>query len=158
MVIGIGFSAIALDLAINGSGKSNPNNDNFIVEFASITSTDTTYVKNAEVDSTDKKLASFDIEGWTTAGQTATITVTVENKSVVAANLDAVLGEISITNSNEAYYRVEASWTGEETVATGDTSTMSIVVTLIKSPTEGEVEGTFTVSFQATAQAATSNT
>ena len=160
LCLGIGYAAIASQtLTITGSAASTTNDDNFLVRFAKEdesyvepTKTGSASAKVTEAKVTNDTTASFKIEGLTTAGETATITYTIENAS--PANISADI-DVDLAYNNTTWFTATVD---KETINLDQngTATVAITVTLNDTPAT-DAEATlatdeFTVTLKADAK------
>lgn len=153
LMLGVGYAAVANDvLTINGTASATPSDDNFVVQFDQ----DTAVVKgdNVTADYTDATNATFAVSGLTAKGQTASATYAIENLSPdLSANLTATIGNMtngeSGTEDDKTYFNVTYSF-GSTTVAAGGNTTLTVTVTMLKTPVTEDVSVTFPVTITAT--------
>lgn len=135
ILLGIGYAAItANELSIEGTANADGKDTAFVVKFAGApTSTKPDGVTVTSIKAENLE-AEFDVSGLTTKGQTVTVTYAVENAS--SDNLDAILTQKSLTNSNEDYFTVTSNLTTNTGVAinNGDSTNVTITITLRKTP------------------------
>ena len=144
ITLGVGYAAIsAINLVVSGNATAAENQENFKVKFT--TAAVTTGTGTAVIDSNDPKVAILDVSGFTKVGDTAVATYTVLNDSEgIGASID-----LTVTNSNTEYFTVTESVADTE-LQSGDTTTATITVTMVKTPIENDittsVTGTLTAS------------
>ena len=180
ITLGVGYAAIsAITLTINGTATASGKQDNFVVEFndaaGKITITDTASNAIANFDETstggnktqayidtvndaNKHTAKFDLYGFTTKDETATVTYTVINRS---EDLKAELCESKINTSggsNTTFTSVatlpNAVTKGTDKCVTidanGGETTIQVVTTLNTTPSVDDVTATdLVVTFDA---------
>jgi len=134
----LGFTAVKLESAVTGTIAVS----NTVPTVASVTTT------NTEFDMCDD--VTFAISGLTTVGEKVQITYTITNQH---PDLKAKITEKTAINTtlSSTYFKVTESWEGEvEVAANGGTTTVTITVEVIKTPTANQ-EGT--VNFVLNAEA-----
>ena len=149
LLLGIGYAAIsAVPLSITGNLKATPDDENFKVYFTGTPSTvaGSKGTATGTVDATDPTKATINVEGLKAKGDTATVTYTVENGS---PDLSAALSVKTETVSNTEYFSVDATVEDPTTVAAKGKTTVTVVVSLIKTPVEAEVTSTVTIALDA---------
>ena len=178
VVLGVGYAAIsAIPLTINGTATATGKQENFVVEFndaegkITISDTASNAIKNfdetatggnktqAYIDTTNdatKKTAKFDLYGFTTKDETATVTYTVINRS---QDLKAKLctADIQVSGGSNTTFTSVASLpsaTGTPACVTldanGGETTIQVVTTLNTTPAVDDVTATdLTVTFTA---------
>lgn len=147
LLMGIAYAAIAdVILPITGTANVAIDAGNFSVGF-STDSADVTTTKSIDSAAVTANVvsdveATIAVSGLSTIGQYVTATYTIENKSdVLDAELSAVADWLS-TDATKDWFTVEYEFAdGETTVAAGDETTITVKVTLKKTPiTEADVE------------------
>lgn len=143
LIMGVGYAAISnITLEIKGSATADPSQANFTVKFSE--SADAITVDKSGITQpalatvtgsrTDATHAAITVNGLTAKGDTATVTYTIQNTS---ADLSADLTAIA-TNSNTEYFSVSygfgSSKTATANIAKGGATTVTVTVTLIKTP------------------------
>lgn len=128
LALGIGYATITnITLNITGSASASASADNFKVKFdSSVTPTGT----NATGRITGDRAAEITVSGLTTKNQTATATYTIVNES---EDLAATLSANVTGNTNPTFFDVAYSF-GTTTLAPGGTTTVTVTVTLLKTP------------------------
>lgn len=172
VVLGVGYATIAaIELNIEGTATASGKQDNFVVEFndaagkITISDTASNAIKNfdetatggnktnAYIDTANdstKRTAKFDLYGFTTINETATVTYTVINKST---DLKAELCEsdITVTGGSDTTFRTVASLPSavekdtDKCVtinANGGETTIQVVTTLKTTPAVDDVSAT----------------
>ena len=146
LVLGIGYAAITgVDLLVDGTGKVVPDSENFAVHYDTAnapTVTIGTGVKDTATVTatyTDGLHATINVNGFTKKGDSATVVYTIVNDS---EDIAATLGdpEIDTTDLNSEYFTVTASLGTTELAADGGTTTLTVVVSAIKTPIDTEQE------------------
>lgn len=154
LVLGVGYAWDAINLQINGTVEVAPNSENFKVVFSEGALTKGT--EGTDVVTTDgTKTAGLDVKSLVAVGDTVVATYTVKNNS--GAGINAVLGEVTVTEgtTNAEYFSVTTEWLdATTTLAPTGTRQLKVTVTLDKAPVDDTVEGSFNITFDATAQAA----
>lgn len=138
LIIGIGYAAIQnITLNIAGTAKADASQANFAVKFSGEPTVAGSGTTTASV--TNDLNATMNVTGLTAKGEIATATYTIQNTSAdLTANLTA-----STSNTNEEYFKVEYSFDGNKTsLAKGEAATVTVKVTLIKTPVEAQVSST----------------
>lgn len=152
LLLAIGYAAISRNLTIGGTVTAEPNNENFKVHYSGATGTITSTKTGATLSATtDQNLtATINASGLDTVGQTVTATFNIINESDdLDANIAVATKEITGTNAD--YFELVSTTLGKNTLtAGGDTTTVTVVLRLKKTPTE-TVSGTVNVSLTATA-------
>ncbi len=149
LMLGIGYAAISDNLNINGDILASPSDANFNVKFDS--TVEPTFTKTRDTSTVSATIASdlvakIDVKGLTTTHDTITATYTIKNAS---AELGANIGVGNIINSNPDYFDVTAT-IANNTIAAGNSTTVTVTVKLIKTPVEQQKAG-ITVAVTATA-------
>lgn len=138
LIVGIGYAAIQnITLNITGTAKADASQANFAVKFSGEPTVAGSGTTTAAV--TNDLNATMNVTGLTAKGETATATYTIQNTSAdLTANLTA-----KTSNTNEEYFKVEYSFNGNKTsLAKGEATTVTVKVTLIKTPIEAQVSST----------------
>lgn len=145
LLLGIGYAAMAgITLNINGTANATIDNTNFVVKFVA----DSAQVSNAEkvtATVTDDKTARIAVNGLTAKGDYETATYTIKNES---ADLSARLSA-AITNNNKDYFKVEYTIADTEPLASGATTTITVKVSLLKTPIDTDQNATIGVAITA---------
>jgi len=132
--LGIAYAAMASQaLKVAGSATAAPSDTNFDVKFIGTPTTSGAGTTVATIDTaTDStgRTASIDVSGLTIAGQTATAVYTISNESPV--NITATLSRV-IDHKNADWFDVAADLE-KTTLAQGDTTTLTVTVTLKVTP------------------------
>lgn len=139
ILLAVGYASISnYSLNIQGNATATPDDENFKVKFSG-TPTSKKSVENATVTTAikDDLTATLDVSGLSAKGDYITATYTIENYS---ADLSASLSA-SQTNSNTEYFDVAYSL-AETNIAKGKTTTITVTVTLIKTPIDAEQKTT----------------
>ena len=148
MVVGIGYATITSSLTVGGTSVVSQDTGNFKVRFTSIpviTSTEG-FITNATATigtGENPITATFQSSNLKKEGDKAQATFTVEN---VSNGLDATLGDIAYTLSvkdddgNDVanpsqYFSVVAEF-GKTTLTQGESTTLTITITLLKTPVD----------------------
>lgn len=147
LVVGIGYAAITtVTLTVEGTATAAPNQSNFKVEFFGTAQSSDASKLTVGIDGSDKTKATMAVSGLTAKGDTVTATYTVKNLS---ADLSATLAATVASNTNEEYFKVEPTVT-QTTITAGNTTTVTVKVTLLKTPIEEDVSSTIKVNLTAT--------
>lgn len=155
LVLGIAYANITADkLTITGSASADTANENFVVRFAKTgadyiepTTSGANKALVTEAIVTNDTTASFEIEGLTTAGQTATITYTIENASPAAIDADVA---IALEYDNTAWFKAELDKTSIKDLKPNGTATVDITVTLMDTPATAAEASAATEEFTVT--------
>ena len=132
ILIAIGYAAITnVELKISGTGNAQANKDNFIVEFIGIPTTGGKGKTQATIDAKDATKGNMTVSGLTAKGDEATATYTIENTS---KDLSAELTANVSKNTNTEYFDVKYNIAEPSTLEHGATTTITVTVTLIKTP------------------------
>lgn len=161
LVLGIAYATIQGDeLEITGTATSDIASGEVDVEFVSVTPASGEGTTYGEIDSRDPDKATFVVGDLAKAGDSKTVTFTIENKTENA--VPVTLGEPSIVCNNAEYYEVSYAY-GKTALsaynATGDddSTTLAITVKLLKtittedSKTSANANNTITITLNATA-------
>ena len=138
ITLGVGYAAIsAINLVISGNATGTFNQENFKVKFT--TAAVTTGTGEAGIDRNDPKIATFDVTGLTKVGDTAVASYTVLNDS----NGIGTRVSLNLTNSNIEYFNVTETIADAELQA-GESTAVTITVTMVKTPIESAVTTSIT--------------
>jgi hypothetical protein len=148
-ILGVGYASVTKNLNISGTGAATPNDANYIVKFAESVTTDKTHAPKATVTATrsSELAATFSVGGLTTKGEYVTATYTIENHStefkaqINSAKVQKASNDTSAFTSD--YFEVTATLGAKTTLeckdnTTVDTTTVTIEVKLLKTPTENK--------------------
>lgn len=159
-ILGVGYAAITgVGFTINGNASAEGDQSAFNVHFSNVAfdssqlKTDSTKVTHTETQDNTQK-GTFSVSGLATKGDVAAFTYTVKNDS---SDLTAVIPKDSIkvsslTGDVATYFTVSVVTTnpaGDVSIAPGTTTTITVVVTLNKTPIEKVETGDLTVTFAA---------
>lgn len=155
--LGIGYAAVASrTLTVNGTAAATADDSAFDVKFTGTPTADTTHGGSHEdlaasgAISSDR-VATMTVEGMTTKGQYVTVTYTITNNS---AELSAKLKTNGITVTNvtgtaATYMQVTAELANPSaTIAHGQSTTLTVKVEMIKTPTTDITATSFTVAVE----------
>lgn len=149
LVLGVGYAAVTNNLIISGTANATVSDANFVVEFdTTVEPTVTKSRETAEVTAsiTDTKTATIMIDGFTAKGDTATATYKIKNAS--PSDLSAQLS--ATPSSTNEDFKVEYSF--EETEIAKDAfTTVTMTVTLEKTPIDQDINATVSLDITATA-------
>lgn len=146
LVIGVGYAAITtVNLTVSGTASATANQSNFKVEFFGTPTVSNSDNLSATINASDKTQATINVSGLSAKGDTVTATYTVKNLS---ADLSAELSASVASNTNEEYFKVEPAVT-QGTITAGTTTTVTVKVTLIKTPIDEDVTSTIKVNVAA---------
>lgn len=151
LFLGIGYALSTTSLEIKGDATVTATNDNFTVKF---TKAENDANGKAEGAITDDTHAKITVNGLEKAGDTATITYTIENAS---NGLDALVNLTSSIVASENgnaddvnYFEVTTEGITTDTkVEAGSTATVKVTVKLLKTPVKNR---TATVKVDLTAK------
>ncbi len=159
-ILGVGYAAITgVPFTIKGNASAEGEQSAFKVHFSNVEfdgtdlKTDTTKVKHSETQN-NAQSGTFSISGLATKGDVAAFTYTVKNDS---SDLTAVIPKDSIkvsslTGDAATYFTVAVESenpAGDVNIAPGGTKTITVTVTLNKTPIEKVDTGDLTVTFVA---------
>ena len=145
LVIGVGYAAIGnITLKIEGSAAAAPNDANFAVVLTGTPTVSSSDVVTSATVANDGKTAEFTVENLTAKGETATITYKVKNNS---ADLSASLSAAT-SNDNTEYFTVDYEF-GKETITAGEETTVTVTVTVNKTPVSDSVSADVGVTITA---------
>ena len=134
LVIGVGYAAISnITLNITGTAAATPNDANFKVAFIGTPEVSNTDIVTSATVKDDTTKAEFTIENVSAKGDNATITYTVRNNS---SDLSATISATT-SNDNTEYFSVEYKFAGDKdtvTLAAGEETTITVTVSVIKTP------------------------
>lgn len=155
LMLGVGYAAVANDLLYitNASASATPSDANFVVQFDE--QTPVVEGNNVTADYTDATNATFAVSGLTAKGQTASATYAIENLSPdLSANLTAEIGTMTNgatgTEDDKTYFSVSYSF-ADTTITAGGSTTLTVTVTMLKTPVAEDVSVTFPVTITASA-------
>lgn len=147
VLLAVGFAAItAVNLVITGNTTATPSQENFKVEFTGEPETSDPGKVTADINEDDPTKATMDVSGLTAKDQFVTATFTIQNKST---DLSAQLTEVEAVNTNTEYFKVDTNIEAPTVVTAGSTTTVTVTVTLLKTPISGNETGTTTVTLKA---------
>ena len=139
----MGYATIQnITLNITGTATAAPNQSNFTVKFSGEPKVSDENKVTATV--TDDTNATINVDGLITVGESVFATYTIENSS------DDLSTDLSVltTNSNEEYFSVSSNLE-KNSLTSGDTTTLTVTIELIKTPiAEKEIS---TIGIQLTA-------
>ena len=140
LLLGVGYATVSsVSLNINGTAKAGSKE---LQVFYDGTNSGTSAKVTAISSQNQTRTATFTVENMT-LGETVTMTFEVKNyETDVNANLAAP----SVTNTNENYFQVTASC-DKTTLNAGETATITVNVTLTKTPVS-EQAGSTTVTVE----------
>ena len=147
VLLAVGFAAItAVNLVITGNTTATPSQENFKVEFTEVSNTSDPEKVVADINDGDATKATMEVSGLTAKDDFVTATYTIQNKST---DLSAQLTEVSSENTNNEYFKVETNIAEPTLLTAGQTTTVTVTVTLLKTPISGDETGTTTVTLKA---------
>ncbi len=140
LLVAVGYAAITkVGLNIDGTAKSEGNPDNFKVELIGEPQTSGDGTTTATINTADKTQGTMNVSGLNAKGQTAIATYTVKNQSTdLSADLTA-----KATSTNDEYFEVQCSLE-KTTLKTGEETTMTVKVKLLKTPIDETKENLLT--------------
>lgn len=154
LVLGIGYAAISgVTLNITGTGTISPDDANFKVHYdTSVTptttlATGTTTGATATAAYTDELNGTLTVSGFTKKDDSATATYTIINES---EDINATLATPTIGTYNTEYFTVSSSVASTSLAYGGATTTQTVTVTAIKTPTDADKTTAINVTLNAT--------
>ena len=146
LLVAIGYAAISSrQLNIDGSAQATPDQANFTVKFIGTPVVSDQDKVTAKLSESDELKATMDVEGLTAKGDTVTATYTIQNTS---KDLSAALSASVTSNTNPEYFTVDYD-IADSTIAHGDSTTITVTVTLIKTPIDLEQKSTIGITLKA---------
>ena len=165
--LGVGYAALTDSFTVQGELGANVNNDNLVVVFdgetantSEISVVDGVYCNfatpagAASIDG--KNICELSYSNLTTAGQVATATLRVENRSTnyVGTELDATLSTPTVDYGevDQSLFEITATWenSADVVLAPGESNNLLVNVRLLKTTTASVTSKDFTVKFSAT--------
>ena len=142
ITLGLGYAAIsAIVLTINGTATATPDTSNYSVEFTEILQETNADADILHEDGEPDVNVTFTTSGLTKAGDTATVQVKIENNSPdLKANLS-----INTSSTNSEYFSV-SSVLADNVLEAGDYTTVTLTVTVLKTPIGDNSETTTVLS------------
>lgn len=148
LLVAIGYAAITtITLNIEGKSQANPDSANFAVKFVGTPVVSDSGKVTAGIEENALK-ATIDVKGLTAKGDTVTATYTIQNTS---KDLSAVLSANVTSNTNSEYFDVSFN-IADSTIAHGDSTTILVTVTLIKTPIDEDQTSTIGITVSADPQ------
>ena len=149
LLVAIGYAAITTrTLNIDGTAQATPDSANFTVKFTGTPEVSDQDKVTAEIKSGDELKATMNIEGLTAKGDTVTAKYTIQNTS---KDLSAALSATVTSNTNSEYFTVDYE-IADSTIAHGDSTTILVTVTLIKTPIDNDQTSTIGITVKADPQ------
>ena len=162
LALGVGYAVNATHLYIDGTARVTPDQNNLKVVFDSTvnpTSTAPTLATGA-LNSTNKTEATIDAVGFTTGGQTATVTYTIKNEGVYDAVMD-IATTLPIHAGDEAFHvtselvdhnstALSTDTSGKYIIKAGQSIQAQVTVTLTETPIDMK-EATIKITITANA-------
>lgn len=146
LLISVAYATInAINLSISGTATATADQSNFKVEFFGTPEPSDTSKVEAGIDAVDKKIATITVSNLNAKGDTATAIYQVKNYS---ADLTASLEAEILKNTNTGYFKIEPIL-GAATIGAGNDTTLTIKVTLEKTPVEGDQTSEIKVQLKA---------
>lgn len=153
LVLGIGYAAVSgVDLLVNGTANVKVDDANFKVHYDQSANPTITMgdgvVNTATVTATytDDLHATINVDGFTKRGDKVTVVYTIVNES---EDIDATLSSPEIGEFDTEYFNVTATLGKEELAKGGDTTTLTVVVEAIKTPTVDDVSTNINITVPA---------
>lgn len=144
--IAVGFAAItSVQLNISGTAGATTSQENFKVEFTGEPETSDPKKVTATIDEMNKAQATMNVTGLTAKDEFVTATYTIKNSS---ADLSAQLSATT-TSSNTEYFDVTYNIDEPTTLTANGETTITVTVTLKKTPIEEPESGTIGVTITA---------
>ena len=158
MVLGVGYAAIADVLDITGSADVKMENAQASfdadVYFTNAELADGNAENTTSIDKDNNDKASFTANNLKGQGDTAKFVYTIYNGN----DVNAVVTPSISSNTADEYFELSSDWDAQSsTIEAGKSTTYTITVTLLKTPTFEDFErlsGSFTVELTAVAQEA----
>ena len=160
LVLGVAYAAIQdVTLTVNGTATATADQGNFDVTFTGTPKVEPVEGSNGSgtLVINDKSLtATMNVAGFKKIGDTVKATITVSNNStdlgttlvVSPSAITEKLGAQTLTKSE--YFKITSAELGTTTLAHGESTTLTILVELVKVPITADVTGTFNVTVVAT--------
>lgn len=149
LIIGVAYATItAVNLSVSGSATATADQSNFSVKFFGTPTKPSEAGSNvsAEISATNPTQATIKVLGGLLSkkGDYVTVSYPIKNFS---DDLSATLavGSGNVTNSNSEYFKVEPVLAAT-TLAAGADTTLSVKITLIKTPIDADVSTDLTVT------------
>ena len=157
LLLGVGYAAITgINLNITGTASATASGDNFNVQFTGTPTTDVTHggtgaTTTATIVNTTS--GSIVVSGLTTKDQYVTATYTIANESTeLYANLAQTT--CAATGANASYFNVTCATAtaklNPKNDSTSDETTLTVTVTLAKTPSSDVTNVPISVTFAAT--------
>lgn len=145
--IAVGFAAItSVQLNISGTASATTSQENFKVEFTGEPETSDSEKVTATINEMDPKQATMNVTGLTAKDDFVTATYTIKNLSAdISAQLSA-----ETTTSNTEYFDVTYNIEDPTTLTANGETTITVTVTLKKTPIDEPATGTIGVTITAT--------
>lgn len=144
--IAVGFAAItSVQLNISGTAGATASQENFKVEFTGEPEVSDGEKVEATINNMDKTNATMNVTGLTAKDEFVTATYTIKNLS---ADLSAQLSA-KTTTSNTEYFDVTYNIDEPTTLTANGETTITVTVTLKKTPIEEPATGTIGVTITA---------
>lgn len=132
LLVAVGYAVITnRTLNITGDAKATTNSQNFTVRFTGTPEVSDASKVTAKISEQDELAATINVSGLTAKGDEATATYTIENTS---KDLSAELTANVSKNTNTEYFDVKYNIAEPSTLEHGATTTITVTVTLIKTP------------------------
>lgn len=150
LMLGIGYAVVSnVGLNITGTATADTSDANFVVKFDKDTAITTAGTGTITGTITGDQAATLNITGLTAKNQTASATFTVKNASPdLTANLSVLTEEITETGDDTGYFAIDAEF-DESSITAGNSTTVTVTVTMLKTPVDGTKTGTIKVQLQA---------
>lgn len=142
----VGFSTTTAEqLDIKGNTISEEDLKNFKFGFIGAPETSDGEKAVATINEEEPTKATIDVSGLKEKNESVTATFTIQNNS---ENLSASLSAM-VENTNREYFKVEHNIEQPSTLKIGETTTITVKVTLTKTPEDIQPETTATVTITA---------
>ena len=149
LLVAIGYATITTrQLNIDGTAQATPDSANFTVKFVGTPEVSDQDKVTAKITEDNDLKATIDVKGLTAKGDTATAKYTIQNSS---KDLSAALSATVTSNTNSEYFTVDYD-IADSTIAHGDSTTILVTVTLIKTPIDDEQTSTIGITVKADPQ------
>ena len=149
LLVAIGYATITtITLNIDGNAQANPDSANFTVKFVGTPIVSDSNKVTAGIKEDDALKATIDVQGLTAKGDTVTATYTIQNTS---KDLSAALSANVTSNTNSEYFDVDFN-IAESTISHGESTTIVVTVSLIKTPIDEDQTSTVGITLKAEPQ------
>lgn len=149
--LGVGYAALSDELSITGTANASAKDANFDIDLALNSGSSHSGKATVTVAADDADTATITLDGskFQTKGDAVTVTFDVTNNSLsddLTAYLSANVykGDTGTTAWTSEYFTIDATL-GSTSIAVEGTTTLTVTVTLIKTPTAAVAAETFRV-------------